>query len=343
MRDAAGRFVVGLDGPVLSDEERQEFTFLPPLGFILFRRNLVSAEQTVALAKDIRSLPGAPLLFVDQEGGTVDRVGPLLGSRFPAASAVVARGSDRVHEAAFLMGRAARLLGFDVDFAPVVDLGQPGAGAVMLEGRCYGVHAEDAVLAGTMFLGGLARGGVASCLKHFPGLGRGAVDSHLSLPVISAHEVDLMVTDVVPFRRLAASADGVMVGHAAYPGLTGDERPASLSHAVHALLRGACGFHGVSYSDDLNMGALGGSLPERCGRAAAAGCDVVVLSRPEGRYAECIGAVDADPGTPEEASRRIRDLGRRCREAPRPPFTPAAWAALRGEVEVFRENLAGEG
>ncbi|HSB37238.1 MAG TPA: glycoside hydrolase family 3 N-terminal domain-containing protein, partial [Thermoanaerobaculia bacterium] len=197
---AAARFVYGLEGPELTKRERELFAALLPLGFLLFRRNLSSPSQVISLIAELRGLSSRPpLLFVDQEGGTVDRIGPLLGVKFPPASLLASKGSDRVHAGAFLMGRAARLLGFDVDFAPVLDLAQPGTGAVVLEGRCFGFHPEDVTLSGTVFLHGLARAGVASCLKHFPGLGRGPVDSHLSLPVVDAHDVDLMVTDVHPF------------------------------------------------------------------------------------------------------------------------------------------------
>src|SRR5512144_3289412 len=153
--DGAERFVFGLRGPALDADERAFFCAHPPLGFLLFKRNLQSPSQVASLIEELRGVAGAgetpaaagsapaPLLFVDQEGGTVDRIGPLLGTPFASAAACAAAGTDRVHENAYLMGRAARLLGFDVDFAPCLDLGQPGAGAVVLEGRCFGFHAED--------------------------------------------------------------------------------------------------------------------------------------------------------------------------------------------------------
>ena len=330
----------GLDGPELSPRERMLFSAHPPLGFLLFRRNLSSPSQVASLIEELRALATPePLLFVDQEGGTVDRIGPLLGLKFPPAALLSAKGTDRVHEGAYLMGRAARLLGFDVDFAPVLDLAQPGTGAVVLEGRCFGFHPEDVTLAGTVFLHGLARAGVASCLKHFPGLGRGPVDSHLSLPVIDAHDVDLMVTDVHPFAKLARSADGVMVGHAAYPGLTGEPVPASLSTTLYDLLRGRLGFGGVVYTDDLTMGALGGSLADRAVAAAAAGADVLVAAKGIEEYAECVARVRETPGSPEAAESRIALLRSRCRSSPRPPFTPEAWEELADEVKAFLERL----
>jgi beta-N-acetylhexosaminidase len=342
-RASASRFVFGLEGPEPTERERRLFAASPPLGFVLFARNLESAPQTADLIAELRALTEtsapAPLVFIDQEGGTVDRLGPILGSHFPSPGRCAVAGTDRVHENAYLMGRAARMLGFDVDFAPVVDLGQPGTGAVILEGRTFGFHSEDVVVAGMMFLHGLTRAGIASCLKHFPGLGRGAVDSHLERPIVDAHDVDLMVTDVAPFTRLARIADGILVGHAAYPGFTGDTTPASLSPTIHRMLRGPVGFSGVVYSDDLLMGALEGSIPERAARAAEAGCDVLVVSKGFDAYEEAMAAVEETPVGAGVVADRIEALRARCLAAPRPGFDVTAWERLAEEVAVFTELL----
>ena len=334
------RFVVGIEGPVLTDAERRLTSGRLPFGFLLLERNLVSASQAADLLRELRSLGDPPpLLFVDQEGGTVDRLGPLLGVPFPSPSRCAGRGSDAVHDSAFLMGRAARLLGFDVDLAPVLDLAQPGTGAVVLPGRCFAFHPEDVVVAGMVFLHGLSRAGVEGCLKHFPGLGRGAVDSHLARPVIDADEVDLAVTDVLPFARLSRAAGCVLVGHAAYPGLTGDDTPASLSPRVHALLREGLRFEGVVLSDDLNMRALDGSLSERASAASSAGCDVLLVSRPGEELPEMAARISE--GAPKDPAReaRLGELRRRAREAPHPGFTETAWASLAAEVAAFLSAL----
>ncbi len=342
--ESSRRFVWGLEGPGLTAAERLLFSKNPPCGFLLFSKNLESPAQAAALVEELRSLSRPrPLVFVDQEGGTVDRLGPLLGIGFPAAATLAGKGADRIHQSAFLMGRAARLLGFDVDFAPVVDLGQPGTGAVVLAGRTFGFHTEDVVAAAMVFLHGLARAAVASCLKHFPGLGRSAVDSHHFLPVVADDEVDLMVTDVAAFKRLARLADGVMVGHAAYPGFTRDREPASLSPAIYRMLRGPVGFGGIAYSDDLTMGALSGSIPERAARAAAAGCDVLVVSKGFEACEEAIARVAAADDADAGRAGRLDALRRRCEDAPRPTFTQAAWEELRREVERFIQLLERPG
>lgn len=337
---SSGRFVLGIEGPELTERERSLFLASPPLGFLLFARNLESAPQAADLIEELRSLSiPSPLLFIDQEGGTVDRLGPILGVRFPSATRCAAAGTDRVHENAFLMGRAARLLGFDVDFAPCLDLGQPGTGEIVLEGRTFGFHSEDVVVAGMMFVHGLTRAGIASCVKHFPGLGRGAVDSHLSMPVVDAHDVDLMVTDVAPFTRLAHITEGVMVAHASYPGLTHDSVPASLSPRIYDLLRGPVGFTGVAFSDDLVMGALEGTVSERCVRTAEAGCDVLVISKGFDAYEESMAHVGECRSAGAEAKLRIEKLRASCAEHPRPAFDLAAWEGLASELTLFREVL----
>jgi beta-N-acetylhexosaminidase len=237
------------------------------------------------------------------------------------------------------MGRAARLLGFDVDLAPVLDLAQPGTGAVVLEGRCFGFHAEDVVLSGMMFLHGLARAGLATAVKHFPGLGRAGVDTRLARPVVDAHDVDLMVTDVAPFAKLARGADGVVVGHAAYPGFTGDDTPASLSPRLLGVLRGSVRFGGVAFADDLAKGALDGTLPERAERAALSGCDALIVSAPSNVWEECAARVAALGDDPARDV-RFAALRRRVADAPQPRYDEGAWKKLAEEASAFSELLS---
>jgi beta-N-acetylhexosaminidase len=340
MAAASGsRFVVGLAGPALLDSERALLVALRPLGIFLSKQNLQTPLQTASLLEALRELfLPAPLLFLSQEGGSEDPLGPLLGTPCASAAACAAAGTDRVHENAYLMGRAARLLGFDVDLAPVLDLAQPGTGAVVLEGRCFGFHAEDVVLSGMMFLHGLARAGLAAGVKHFPGLGRAAADTRISRPVIDAHDVDLMVTDVAPFTKLARGAECVVVGHGAYPGFTGDETPASLSPKLLGILRGPARFEGVSLADDLVKGALDGALPERAERAARAGCDAVLVSGQSDAWQECAARVAA-LGDDTARDARFAALRRRVADAPRPKFTEEAWGMLATEAAAFAELM----
>ena len=330
----------GLAGSALSAEERALLVALRPFGIFLSKQNLQTPSQAASLLEALRGLfSPVPLLFLSQEGGSEDPLGPLVGTSSPSAAACAAAGTDRVHESAYLMGRAGRLLGFDVDLAPVLDLGQPGTGAVVLEGRCFGFHAEDVVLSGMMFLHGLARAGLAAGVKHFPGLGRAGADTRVSRPVIDAHDVDLMVTDVAPFTKLARGAECVVVGHGAYPGFTGDDTPASLSPKLLGILRGPVRFEGVSIADDLVKGALDGMIPERAERAARAGCDAFLVSGRSDSWEECAERVAA-LGDDAARDARFAALRRRVADAPRPRFTEEAWAKLAKEARDFAELVS---
>lgn len=335
----ASRFVFSLSGPELPEAERRFLAALRPLGIVLSKQNLQTPSQSASLLEALRGLYSpAPFLFVSQEGGSEDPIGPLLGTPCASAAACAAAGTDRVHENAYLMGRAARLLGFDVDLAPVLDLAQPGTGAVVLAERCFGFHAEDVVLSGMMFVHGLARAGLATAVKHFPGLGRAGKDTRVTRPVVDAHDVDLLVTDVAPFAKLARGADAVVVCHAAYPGFTGGDTPASSSPKILGVLRDFVRFEGVALADDLVKGALDGTLPDRAERAARAGCDALIVSAQSDAWEECASRVEAlgnDPGR----DARFAALRRRVGDAPRPRFDEEAWKKLAEEAAAFSELL----
>lgn len=280
-------FGVGLSGPVITAAERAILDRFPPRGVILFRRNIETARQTEALTAQIRSL-GA-LVFVDQEGGPVDRFRDLLG---PSISFREAAERGLALQAGELAGESCASLGFSVDLAPVVDRRIEGASTCVLGDRC--AAGDPAAVAGAAgaFLSGLHSRGIGGCLKHFPGLGRAALDTHRALPRIPSDREESR-RDLDPFRRTQRRARAVMVSHAAGP----DGTPGSLSRAVtRHLLRGRLGFGGAVFSDDLEMGALSafGDLPHRCVLASRAGCDLLfVCSRIE-EYPDCARAVEED-------------------------------------------------
>lgn len=279
-------------------------------------------------------MPGV-VLCADQEGGSVDRFRAITG-RSPDFASAAARGEA---------GRAGRLAGevcaaFSIawDLAPVVDRRVEGAGARILGGRAASSEPARVAEAAAAFLAGLADFGVAGCLKHFPGLGRAAVDSHLDLPRIG-HDPAALEKDLAPFRALADRAPAVMISHAA---MSADRRPATLDRGVATeLLRGSAGFAGVAISDDLEMGALEefGSVSERAAAAFEAGCDLLCVGKDTAALPVSAEAIERTARAPrrEEAERRIgafRDglvrLGSR-RESPRD-------VAAIGEA--FRESCA---
>jgi beta-N-acetylhexosaminidase len=302
--------LVGVAGPELTAEERSGLERDPPGGVILFRRNVVSTDQLRRLVREIHGLPGAPPVFIDQEGGPVDRLRDLVG---PSISPERAARLGEVALAGELAGEACAAFEIDVDLAPVVDRSIAGRGAAILGERCFGADPGAIEAAARQFLAGLERYGVAGVLKHFPGLGASAVDSHEKLPKISRSEPEL-AEDRRPFEALLGAAPAWLVTHADY----GQGVPATLDPGiVRDLARGRLEFGGLLIADDLEMGALEGfgDLPERTARSAAAGCDLLPVCHSPLRIGEIADAV-------------VRAVARdRLRQA-------------HGRVRFFREDLA---
>jgi beta-N-acetylhexosaminidase len=303
---------------------------------ILFRRNLETSGQVIALTGAIGGLPGKPWICVDQEGGPVDRFRDLLG---PAISFRGASAAGAARRAGDLAGEACARLGFAVDLAPVVDRLLSGASERVLRDRCAAGDPEDVSRAARDFLAGLHAKGVGGCVKHFPGLGRASLDTHKELPAIP-DEPEESARDLVPFRDTMAAAGAVMISHAAGK----DGLPASLSRAVaNGLLRETLAFAGAAFSDDLEMGALDafGGLPERCARAALAGCDLLfVCSRIE-EYPDCIESVRRDVPSPRlaEAAARLDSYGRhlgRLRNAA--PLQDRSLSGLAADIAALKSQ-----
>lgn len=327
-------FLVGLEGTELAGCEKQLFERHPPGGVILFARNIVSEEGLRGLLDDLRDrIPGV-ILCVDQEGGPVDRFRAIAGHSISASRAARSGVSRAAGE---LAGALCASFGIDIDLAPVVDRAVPAAGGVVLTERVVAENPDEVAQAGRAFLEGLADFGVAGCPKHFPGLGRGAVDSHLLLPVIEEDERQLRL-DLSPFSALK-DAPAMMVSHAA---VGREALPSSLSRAVAtSLLRGECGFAGAAFSDDLEMGALSafGSIADRSAAAFAAGCDLLCIGKENAALPEAVAAIErmVPARRLTEAHERLdrlagelsRTRSERKREPPPMAEIAAAVAALR--------------
>jgi beta-N-acetylhexosaminidase len=272
----------GLAGPVLGDDERAFFRDSDPVGFVLFGRNCVDRKQLRALTDDLRSLSGRddlPIL-IDQEGGRVARLGPPEWPPFPAAerfgrlydvAPITAIEAARVNAQA--MAAMLAEVGITVDLAPVLDLLYPQTHAVIGD-RALGAEPMKVAALGRAMLDGLEAGGVIGVVKHMPGLGRAAADSHEELPVVTVSEQE-MEADLAPFRALASAPAG-MVAHLLLSAWDA-QRPASTSPALIAeVIRGRIGFEGLLLSDDICMGALPGSIPDRAEAVIEAGCDLAL-------------------------------------------------------------------
>jgi beta-N-acetylhexosaminidase len=260
--DIGQLLILGFDGTKMTTRLSSLLTRLQPGGVILFARNIKTAEQTWQLLRDCQQCVSTPLFTcVDLEGGTVDRFRELLGPT-PAAADVYATADRKLfRKHGQIIGENCRALGFNVDFAPVLDLAFEASRSVM-SSRSVSENPRNAAAYAREFLAGLRSADVLGCGKHFPGLGEGQLDSHHKLPVIEKPLKKLWSEDLAPYRALRARLPMVMISHAAYPLITGDKTPASLSKIwITDILRKRIGYRHLIVSDDLEMGGVLSAAP----------------------------------------------------------------------------------
>lgn len=290
-------FFIGLPGSQLDETARGLLEKIAPGGVCLFARNIREAPQTRDLLDQIRDrLPVQPFLSLDQEGGLVDRLRRIV-TPMPAANQLRTR-QDAVRLAR-IIAETVRTLGFNMDFAPVVDVIDEERAKFSngLFSRAFGCSTDDVVEMTGSFLNELQAGGVLGCLKHFPGLGASDVDSHDELPRVGLAKDSLEAIDLVPYRHLinTGNVPAVMIAHAAYPELDLQEQdqngkllPSSLSYnIVTTLLREELAFDGLVVTDDLEMGAILKTygIGDACKRSILAGEDMLsICARVESIY-----------------------------------------------------------
>lgn len=274
--------IFGLSGTALTADERAFFAEADPVGYILFGRNCTDKTQLRALTDDLRAIHGRDRLIVsiDQEGGRVRRMRPPVWIDHPPGAAYAAlydlapiSAIEAARTGAELLGQELAEMGISVDFHPPLDLPQPGAHDVIGD-RALGTEPMQVAALGRAILEGLGHAGVVGCIKHMPGHGRSLADTHKEMPKVTASEEELE-HDLAPFRSLADAPLG-MTGHLLFTAWDA-ERPATLSpFVIEEIIRRRIGFGGLLLTDDIDMQALSGTVPERAEQAIAAGCDVVL-------------------------------------------------------------------
>ena len=274
--------IFGISGPALTADERAFFKEADPAGYILFGRNCETRDQMRALTDDLRSIHGRDQLIVsiDQEGGRVSRMKPPEWPKYPAGEAFAklyeiapASAIEAARINAEAMAHELALVGVSVDYHAPFDVRRPETDDVIGD-RALGSEPMQVAALGRAVLDGMARGGVVGCLKHMPGHGRATVDSHKELPRVSASEEELEV-DIEPFRTLSSHPLG-MSAHLVFDAWDADN-PATLSKTViENVIRGKIGFDGLLLTDDIDMQALEGTIPDRGAKALAAGCDIIL-------------------------------------------------------------------
>ena len=261
-KDVGQLLIIGFDATEMNPRLSSLLTRLQPAGVILFARNIKNPEQTWQLLRDCQQHVSTPLFTcVDLEGGRVDRFRDALGPTRSAAEDFATGDRKLFRKHGQVIGENCRALGFNVDFAPVLDLAFEASRGVM-SSRTVSANPRATVAYAREFLAGLRAVSVLGCGKHFPGLGEGTLDSHHELPVINKSLKKLLAEDLLPYRLLRASLKLVMISHAAYPQVTHDRTPASLSRIwITDILRKRLGYRNLVVSDDLEMGGVLSAAP----------------------------------------------------------------------------------
>lgn len=273
--------IFSLKGLTLSADERALFRDADPFGFILFARNCEDKEQVKKLVADLKEIVGrdCPIL-IDQEGGRVQRLKPPHWGSYPPMKFYGENPTTLNNDTDRLCGELSEL-GINVDCAPVMDILTPTTHAVIGD-RAFSSDPQIVSRLGIQACERFLKNGITPIIKHIPGHGRAAADSHLELPIVDTKRAELEKTDFYPFKQAAhsAKADAIwaMTAHVIYSDID-PEHPASVSpKIIEDIIRGHMGFEGIILSDDLDMKALDkyGNISEKCNKTLEAGCDLAL-------------------------------------------------------------------
>ena len=287
-------FFIGLPGTELDNATRDLITEVQPGGVIIFGRNVATPEQLRSLLDGVRELlPTPPLVGVDQEGGLVDRLRKIF-TPMPSARTIRQHGDLAAARAlGRITGEVLRMLGLNINFAPVMSIMTDDRDLLSngLYSRSFGRSPGEVLGYSTVYMRGLQGAGCVGCLKHFPGIGAGEVDSHEQMPVVKLSHDDLIAQDLAPYIELFQRRDDrvrcVMVSHGGFPNIDikqemtgGVLEPASLNYnIVTKLLRDELGFKHLVITDDLEMGAIARhcEIDQAAVRAFLAGEDMLLI------------------------------------------------------------------
>ena len=306
--------IIGFDGTEMSPPLRSLLTRIQPAGVILFARNIIAAEQTYKLLKDCQSCVSARLFTcVDMEGGPVDRFRNLIGPSPSAAHVFASNDRKLFRKHGKIIGESCRALGFNVDFAPVVDLALIASRAVM-SSRVVSADPKETILYAREFLAGLHSARVIGAAKHFPGLGEANLDTHHELPSVKKSFQKLWSEDLVPYRVMRRELPMVLVGHANYPTVTRDGAPASLSKKwITQVLRQKIGYRGLVVSDDLEMGGVlnAGPIEQAAVQHIRAGGDLCLICHKEDGILRSYEAIIREAERDRKFAQRVKESAAR--------------------------------
>ncbi|WP_440119166.1 beta-N-acetylhexosaminidase [Paenibacillus sp. QZ-Y1] len=285
LKEKIGQMILaGVQGTALDDQARQMITDQKVGGIIFYANNVTTLQGTAKFVQSIkdanRANPVPIFMSVDQEGGKVSRMPEIVESIPSNGQVGKAKDDDLAETMGELLARQVKLIGFNVDFAPVLDVNSNPNNPVIGD-RSFGSSAELVSRMGIAEMKGLRSEGIIPVVKHFPGHGDTSVDSHLDLPVVNKTEKQLAQLEWIPFQAaVKEQVEAVMVAHILYPKLDPDH-PASLSDVIIGQhLRGKFKYDGVVITDDLSMGAIAKNykLSEAAVETVQAGSDILLVA-----------------------------------------------------------------
>jgi beta-N-acetylhexosaminidase len=273
--------IYGIKGTSLNDDEKYFFSKNSCIGFILFSRNIVDKIQLKKLTASLRELmEGEVLILIDQEGGRVARLAPPIWNAYPAGKYFAdlyqqnpQNAKQKLFENYAQIARDLVEVGINVDCAPVLDVLNPKTHKVIGD-RAFGENPHQVADLGIEVCNGLLSCGVYPVIKHIPGHGRGACDSHLELPIVDASLQELREVDFAPFKALN-SQKFAMTAHILYSAID-KNNCATISKNAIDLIRHEIGFENILMSDDISMKALNQSFAFKTKAILEAGCDLVL-------------------------------------------------------------------
>lgn len=280
---------------------KEQLAEYPVGGFVLFAGNIKTPEQTKQFTHDLKqALPYTPLVAVDEEGGLVSRIGANPAMGYTKESS--ARTTSDTYAMGQRLGAMLTELGFNTDFAPVADVDTNPDNPVIGD-RAFASDAEEAAQKVAQCTEGLRSQKVLATLKHFPGHGDTALDTHTGQASVSHTRERLEQVELVPFASgIEAGAELVMVAHISVPNVTGSLLPATMSPELIAILKNQLGFEGIVITDSLAMGAVTQRFGpgEACVRALLAGCDMLLMPADFSVAYEAVLAAVKDGTIPQE-------------------------------------------
>lgn len=341
--NAGQHLLLGVKGVELTDQERDSFKRLRPGGFILFSRNIESPEQTRALTDELRAFDSLdPIIAIDQEGGRVSRTEAIAPS-LPSAVELAAHDHvPSIADAGVFTAELLQLLGFNMNFGPVLDLDHHPEAQNALRDRCWGQDPQKVIDRAGMWNRWMRKSSMRSCGKHFPAGGRALSDPHHDLPGSDADVSTLLAEDIIPYTALMPELDAIMLAHVRFPNID-PVYPASLSRRiVQGLLRDQLGFDKhLVLTDDLDMGAIANSFPDSTDAPAAlkAGNDLAMICHQTERADEAAARIEELPATVLDDSTKRLERFRRKSLKPPVAWQKNRWEKVCEKIEKLRQSV----